>query len=318
MSQHQQSILLIAALPAFLNEALAKHFTLIDYVAAADKDALLQAQATEITAVVMGGGTITTGEFLDKLPNLRCISVFGVGYDGVPIAYCKARGLLVGHTPDVLSDEVADTAMSLMLMCARQLPAAQSFVEQGKWLQGQYPLTRSVHHSRVGIVGLGRIGKTLAKRCEGFDMVVCYHGRHKQADVDFTYYPSLVEMARAVDFLVVITPGGAGTQHLVNAEVLQALGSAGFLVNVARGSVVDEAALITAINNNTIAGAGLDVFDKEPQVPQALMGRANVVLTPHIASATQETRNAMGQRVVDNLTSYFATAKMVSLIPELS
>lgn len=311
------TVLIAASLPDFLRQPLAQTYHTHDYASATDKNALLSTYGAACTGLVCGGGSVLPTAMLDQLPNLKIISVFGVGYDGVPVDYCKARGILVGHTPGVLSDEVADLAIALMLMTARQLVANHKFVEAGQWLQGAYPLCSSVHHKKVGIIGLGRIGQTIAKRCAGFDMDISYHSRNRRDEVPYRYYPSLVAMARDVHFLVAITPGGAGTKHLVNAEVLRALGKKGFLINVARGSVVDTQALIAALEADAIGGAGLDVFEDEPHVPAALMHRPNVVLLPHVASATRETRLAMANRVLDNLSAFYAGKPLPSLIPEL-
>jgi hydroxypyruvate reductase len=218
-----------------------------------------------------------SAEQLANFPHLEIVAVFGVGYDGIPLAACEAKKIKVTNTPDVLNDEVADTALALTLMTVRQFVEVQKFVERGDWLKGQYPLTRSLWGKTVGIIGLGRIGKAIATRLEAFKVNVVYHGRSKQ-DVPYRHYPDLIAMARDVDVLLAITPGGAGTKHLVNTEVLAALGSDGYLINVARGSVVDEVALVAAIENKTIAGAGLDVFEGEPKVPDALFNRPNVVL----------------------------------------
>jgi hydroxypyruvate reductase len=316
-SETKPEILIAAPLPAFLNDPLVATYTTHNYVGAADKEALLRDVGPRIRGLVCGGGTVLPTTMLDQLPKLEVISVFGVGYDGVPTDYCKSRGIKVGHTPNVLSDEVADLALSLMLMSARQLVAAQKYVEAGSWIKGNYPLVTSVHHKKVGIIGLGRIGLAIAKRCEGFSMQVSYHSRHARNDVPYPYYASLADMARDVNFLIAITPGGAGTKHLVNKAVLDALGKKGILINVARGSVVDTAALIAALDAGTLGGAGLDVFEDEPRVPDALFNRPNVVVLPHVASATHETRLAMGNLVLDNAAAHFAGKPLLALIPEL-
>jgi hydroxypyruvate reductase len=309
--------LIAAPLPPFLKNPIVSNYAAHDYAAASDKDALLRDVGAGIRGLFCGGGTVLSPAMLDQLPKLEMISVFGVGYDGVPIEYCKRRGIKVGHTPNVLSDEVADLAIALMLMSARQLVENHKFVERGEWLKTGYPLCNSVHHKKVGIIGLGRIGMTIAKRCAGFDMDVSYHSRNARNDVPHRYYASLTAMARDVDYLIAITPGGASTKHMVNADVLAALGKKGVLVNVARGSVVDTNALIAALNAGTIGGAGLDVFEDEPRVPEALFNRPNVVLLPHVASATQETRLGMANLALDNAAAYFAGKPLVALIPEL-
>jgi lactate dehydrogenase-like 2-hydroxyacid dehydrogenase len=241
----------------------------------------------------------------------------GVGYDGVDVAAAKARGVKVTHTPDVLNDEVADTAIGLMLCAARQLPAADRYVRSGKWLEGPMPLARKMSGARLGIVGMGRIGKTIAGRALAFGMSIAYTARSAKADVPYRYEPDIVALARESDFLVVITPGGAGTRKLVNAEVLAALGNKGILVNVARGSVVDEAALVAALVSGTLGGAALDVFEDEPRVPQALIDLPHVVLAPHIGSATRETRQAMADLAMNNLRAHFAGKPVLTMVPEL-
>ncbi len=253
------------------------------------------------TRFVAASGGWVPAEVFQALPKLEIVSCFGVGYDGVDLAAAKAAKVPVTNTPDVLNDCVADTTMGLVLGAMRKLPQADRFVRDGSWLKGGQALTTSVHHKKMGIAGLGRIGKTIAKRAQGFDMEIAYYGRSKQADVPFSYFADIAEMAAWCDVLVVITPGGAATRNLIDARVLKALGPKGYLVNISRGSVVDEPALIEALKSGAIAGAGLDVFADEPHVPEALLALDNVALAPHVGSATNETRDAMGNLVVDNL-----------------
>jgi len=247
------------------------------------------------------------------------ISSFGVGLDRLDLAEAKRRGIAVGYTPDVLNDCVADTAFALLLDVARRTAEADRYVRAGQWstpgVANVFPLGRKVSGAKLGIVGFGRIGRTIAKRGDGFEMVIRYHTRNPVADAPYPHEPSLIELARWADYLVVITAGGAGTRHLVNAAVLEALGPDGFIVNVARGSVIDEAALVAALKAGRIAGAGLDVFENEPNVPDELRNLDNVVLLPHIASATRETRQAMADRVFDNLQAFFAGRPLVSAAP---
>ena len=231
------------------------------------------------------------------------------------MAAAARRGIPVGYTPDVLNDCVADLAMGLMLDVARGISAADRYVRQGGWLKARYPLGHRVSGRRLGIVGLGRIGRTIARRAGGFDMDIRYHSRKPVAGVAFAHEPSLVSLAQWCDFLVVIVSGGPATRHLVSAEVIEALGPGGYLVNVSRGSVVDEAALVDALVNRRIAGAGLDVFEDEPRVPQALMALDNVVLLPHLASGTNETRQAMADLVLANLHSWFDHGRLVTPVP---
>ncbi|MBC8792389.1 MAG: 2-hydroxyacid dehydrogenase [Tagaea sp. CACIAM 22H2] len=253
------------------------------------------------TRFVAASGGWVPAEVFQALPKLEIVSCFGVGYDGVDIAAAKAAKVPVTNTPDVLNDCVADTTMGLVLGAMRKLPQADRFVRDGSWLKGGQALTTSVHHKKMGIAGLGRIGKTIAKRAQGFDMEIAYYGRSKQADVPFKYFADIADMAAWCDVLVVITPGGAATRNMIDSRVLKALGPKGYLVNISRGSVVDEPALIEALKTGAIAGAGLDVFADEPRVPEALLALDNVALAPHVGSATNETRDAMGNLVVDNL-----------------
>jgi hydroxypyruvate reductase len=249
------------------------------------------------------------------LPALEMISVFGVGYDGVDVAAARARGVPVTNTPDVLTEEVADLGMALMLSIARRIPQADKFVRAGAWPSGPFPLTRKVSGARLGIVGLGRIGQAIADRAAAFGMSIAYTTRTRRDDSAYTYYPSAEALAAEVDFLMVITPGGEGTRGLINAQVLAALGPKGYLVNVARGSVVDQPALIHAVTTGVIAGAALDVFADEPNVPVELRECDNVVLTPHMASGTWETRGAMADLAFANLAAHFAGKPLLTPVP---
>jgi lactate dehydrogenase-like 2-hydroxyacid dehydrogenase len=269
-----------------------------------------------VRAVAGSGDSRVSAELMAQLPALELISIMGVGYDGVDVAAAKARGVMVTHTPNVLNDDVADLAISLMLCAARQLPAADRFVRSGQWLKGPMPLARKMSGARLGLVGMGRIGQAIAQRAQAFGMQIAYHTRSPKAGVPYAYHADLLSLARDSDFLVLITPGGAGTRHLVNAQVLQALGPKGILVNVARGSVVDEAALIEALEGGVIGGAALDVFEDEPRVPQRLMDLPQVVLVPHIGSATGQTRQAMADLAFGNLREHFAGRPVLTPVPE--
>jgi lactate dehydrogenase-like 2-hydroxyacid dehydrogenase len=269
-----------------------------------------------VRAVAGSGDSRVSAELMAQLPALELISIMGVGYDGVDVAAAKARGVMVTHTPNVLNDDVADLAISLMLCAARQLPAADRFVRSGQWLKGPMPLARKMSGARLGLVGMGRIGQAIAQRAQAFGMQIAYHTRTPKADVPYAHHADLLSLARDSDFLVLITPGGAGTRHLVNAQVLQALGPKGILVNVARGSVVDEAALIEALEGGVIGGAALDVFEDEPRVPQRLMDLPQVVLVPHIGSATGQTRQAMADLAFGNLREHFAGRPVLTPVPE--
>jgi lactate dehydrogenase-like 2-hydroxyacid dehydrogenase len=256
---------------------------------------------------------------IEALPALEMISNFGVGYDAVDVECAVEKGVMVSHTPDVLNEEVADTAMGLLINTVRELPAAEAYLRQGKWQDnGPYPLTSATLQGRtMGIYGFGRIGKAIAKRAEAFGMKIVYFGRNKQ-DVGFDYYPDLVSLASAVDTLMIVAPGTPETQNSVNLEVMQALGLDGVIINIGRGSVIDQPALIAALSNGTIRAAGLDVFADEPNVPAGLMALSNAVLLPHVGSASIATRNAMGNLVVDNLVKWFASRKPLTPVPEMN
>jgi lactate dehydrogenase-like 2-hydroxyacid dehydrogenase len=253
---------------------------------------------------------------LAQLPNAKVVAVFGVGYDGVDVQAAIEHGIPVTHTPDVLTDDVADLAMGLVLSVGRAIPQADQFVRAGLWPSGPLALGRKVSGARLGIVGLGRIGKAIAQRARAFGMSIAYTARTEKPESGFKFFPTAAELAANVDFLVVITPGGTGTRHLINADVLRALGPRGYLINVARGSVVDEDALIEALQNGTIAGAGLDVFASEPHVPQSLWSLPQVVLTPHIASATSDTRQAMADLAFANMQAGVSGQPLRSPVPE--
>ena len=272
--------------------------------------------APSIRAIAASGESKVPAALIAQLPALEIISVFGVGYDGVDVAAAKARNVMVTHTPNVLNDDVADLAIGLMLSAARQLPAADRYVKDGQWPKGPMPLARKVSGARMGIVGMGRIGQAIAQRALAFNMSVAYTARSAKANIPHAYYPSATALAAESDYLVVITPGGEGTRKLINAAVLKALGTKGILVNVARGSVVDEAALIEALQNGVIGGAGLDVFEAEPNVPEALRAMPHVVLAPHIGSATSQTRQAMADLAFNNLKSHFDGHAVHTPVPE--
>jgi len=270
------------------------------------------AAARAIVAVTSGVWGVRR-EHLDRLPGLRAVVNFGVGYDSTDISEAANRGIVVSNTPDVLTDCVADTAVGLLIDVMRRLSAADRFVRRGEWTRGRVPaLASRVTGARVGILGLGRIGMAIAHRLEAFDARISYHNRRELEDVSYAYAASPVELAEGCDVLVVATAGGAESRHLVDGAVLGALGPEGFLVNVARGSVVDEAALVAALENGQIAGAGLDVFADEPRVPAALLDRDDVVLLPHVGSATRETRGAMTDLVLANVASFLADDTLVT------
>ena len=299
-------ILMTAPMMPIVIDALDRAFTLHRLWEQADKDAFLQDVGPRIrgvaTSTLFGRVDAT---LLDRLPGVEIISSFGVGYDNVDAEEAAKRGIVVTNTPGVLDDEVADLTLGLLLATMRKIPQADRYLREGKWLQASFPLSTTLRERKIGIVGLGRIGKAIAKRLSGFDVSIAYHGRTQHDDVAYPYFPTVTGLAEACDVLIVITPGGASTRHLINAEVLRALGSNGVLINVARGTVVDEQALIDALKSGTILSAGLDVYEDEPRVPQELIDLEHVVLLPHIASASVHTRNAMGKLVADNLISWF-------------
>jgi hydroxypyruvate reductase len=310
----QPEVLVVAKLWAPMMEALRGAFRVHDRIHETDPTAFA-AVAPRIRAIAGSGESKVSRELIAQLPKLEVISVFGVGYDGVDVAAARERGISVTNTPDVLNDEVADLAIGLAIAVARRIPQADRYVREGKWPGGPMPLARKMSGARLGIVGLGRIGNAIAKRAEAFGMTIAYTSRNARPESPYRYLPSAEALAAEVDFLVVITPGGAGTRKLIDAKVLKALGKDGYLINVARGSVVDEAALIEALQNGTIAGAGLDVFENEPNVPAALAALDNVVLTPHVGSATWQTRHAMGDLAFGNLVAHFAGKPLLSPVP---
>ena len=307
-------VLVAARLWPPMMESLHGAFRVHDRVHQSDPTAFA-AIAPRVRAIAASGESKVPRELIAQLPALEIISVFGVGYDGIDVAAARERGIAVTHTPNVLNDEVADLAIALVLSVARRIPQADRYVRSGEWAKGPMPLARKVSGARLGIVGLGRIGLAIARRAAAFDMSIAYTARSERPGVAYRYFPNAAALAAEVDFLVVITPGGAGTHKLIDANVLRALGKDGYLVNVARGSVVDEAALIEALQNGTIAGAGLDVFENEPNVPEALRALDNVVLTPHVGSATWQTRRAMADLAFGNLEAHFAGRPLLSPVP---
>lgn len=308
-------VLSVMPLPALLAPLLRAAFPVHDRLHLLDP-AAFEAVAPRIRGISASGESKVGAELMDRLPALEIISVMGVGYDGIDVAAAKARGVVVTHTPDVLNDDVADLAMALMLAGSRQIVAADRYIRDGKWSGGPMPLARKLSGSRLGVVGMGRIGQAIARRALAFDMTVAYHTRQPRPDLPYPHVASLVELAARSDVLVVITPGGAATRHLINAEVLAALGPQGLLVNVARGSVVDETALIEALESGALGGAALDVFADEPNVPERLRALPQVVLTPHIGSATNSTRGAMAGLAVENLRAKAGGGAVLTAVSE--
>ena len=306
-------VLMPVPLPPLVAEGLAADFRVHKLWQAADPEALLARLAPDLRAIATGVNILAEGmdhpidgAFMARFPRLEIIANLGVGYDNVDAKWAGEHGVTVTNTPDVLTEETADTAMGLLLCAVRQLPQADRYLRAGKWLEQPFALTTSLRGRTMGILGLGRIGKAIARRAEAFGLKIVYHGRQPQEDVPYLYYPTPLGLARACDILMVVAPGGPATRHIVDAAILEALGPNGILVNIARGSLVDEAALIAALRGGKILTAALDVFAAEPQVPAELIAMDHVVLLPHVGSASRETRDAMSRLVVDNLRSWAA------------
>lgn len=273
--------------------------------------------ADQFTIMITNGEAVVTRQLISSLPSLELIAVFGVGYDGVDVDAAAEHQVAVSHTPGVLTDDVADLAMGLMLATSRQIVAAQKFIENGHWQHGSFPWTYKVSGARVGIVGMGRIGQAIARRCEGFAMQITYCNRKVIPELSYTRVEDISMLASQSDFLVICTPGSPENRALIDERVLAALGAGGILINISRGSVVDEAALVKALERGIIGGAGLDVFSHEPTVPDGLLHRNNVVVTPHMASATWSTREAMSQLVLDNVADWVKSKSLVTAVPTL-
>jgi lactate dehydrogenase-like 2-hydroxyacid dehydrogenase len=298
--------------------ALDAAFTVHRGFEAANPDTLVASVADRVRGVAAGLQTPVDRSLIERLPKLEIIASFGVGYDPVDVNAAAERGIIVTNTPDVLTEEVADTAIGLLLMTVREFSASERYLRDGRWVkEGPYRLTPATLRNRtVGIVGLGRIGLAIARRLDAMLVPVVYHNRNPRKDVKYRHYPDLRQMAADVDTLMIVLPGGAETRNAVDADILKALGINGILINIGRGSVVDEPALIEALQKGTILAAGLDVFAKEPQVPAELLAVPNAVLLPHVASASLHTRDAMGQLVVDNLKSWFSEGKPLTPVAE--
>ncbi len=318
MAGDKPDVLLVGQKKKVMVDGLAPNVNLHYLADAKDPQAFFKEVGPKVRAIAIAyTADKLDAAFMQKFPKLEQISSFGVGYDHVDAKWAGEHGIVVTNTPDVLNEEVADTALGLLLSTVREFPQADRYVRAGKWPGGHYPLTKATLRNRtVGIVGLGRIGKAIARRLEAFGVPVVYHSRNPQADAPYRYYPKLLDMAHDVDTLMVIVPGGPATQKLINAEVLKALGPSGVLVNMARGSVVDEPALIEALKNRTIYSAGLDVFANEPHVPKELLEMDHIVLFPHLGSSTEVTRAAMDQLVVDNILAWSAGKPPLTPVPE--
>ncbi|MFK3970988.1 2-hydroxyacid dehydrogenase [Pseudomonas sp. NPDC087358] len=315
MSDKKADVLVWGPMHAGLTQNLNRDFTVHNRWEIQDIDAWAAEHGDKVRGVITSGVYGADNALLDRLPNLQVINSFGVGYDAVDTAYLAGRGIKLSNTPDVLNNAVAETAMALMLCVSRRISEAERFVRAGQWATGKFPLGNDLCGKTCGIVGLGKIGKTIARRAAAFDMNIAYFRRGQAySDVTYTHYSDLQELAKASDYLIVIVPGGPDTQHLINRDVLKALGSSSYLINVARGSVVDEQALVASLLESEIAGAGLDVFEDEPNVPSELLKLDSVVLTPHIGSGTVETRQAMADLVFANVSAYFTDGTLVTRV----
>jgi lactate dehydrogenase-like 2-hydroxyacid dehydrogenase len=317
MNAHNRDIILIGPLKPLIVKGLDAVGTVHKTAEAKDADAFYASHAN-VRAIACSATTELLGEvFMKRFPQLQIISSFGVGYDHIDAKAAAARGVIVTNTPEVLTEEVADTAIALLLCTVREFPQAERYLRAGKWLQKLYPLTKATLRNRtVGIVGMGAIGKAIARRLDAFGVPVVYHARRPRHELGYRHYPKLLDMARDVDTLMVIVPGGVATANMINADVLNALGPNGILINMARGSVVDEPALVKALAEKRIMAAGLDVFAKEPEVPQELIAMDNVVLFPHLGSASVHTRERMDQLVVDNIAAWAAGKPPLTPVPE--
>ncbi|MDQ0321878.1 lactate dehydrogenase-like 2-hydroxyacid dehydrogenase [Pararhizobium capsulatum DSM 1112] len=315
MAQQRPIVLVPGKMSQRVLDRLPETFELVR-LASADPALVTAEDAARVSGIAIQGKLASA--FIDAFPKLEIIASFGVGYDGVDAAHAASRGVAVTNTPDVLTDEVADTAIGLLLNTLRRFPVAENYLRQGRWARdGAFPLSPLTLRGRtVGFYGLGRIGLAIAHRLESFGVSIGYHTRSKREDISYAYYPTLKTMADAVDTMIVIVPGSESTRATVNADVLSALGKNGVLINVGRGSTVDEKALVEALEQGVIAAAGLDVFENEPHVPEALMTLENVSLLPHVGSASEATRNAMGDLVVDNLIAWFDKGEALTPVPE--
>ena len=318
MAAEKADVLLIGPPKPVIVNGLSRAFNLVNFPDGKAREKFFDERGPRVRAMAVAATEERVdGPFMTRFPRLEIISSFGVGYDHVDAAWAGAHGITVTNTPDVLTEEVADTAMGLLLCTVREFPQAERYVRAGKWPQKNYPLSKATLRDRtVGTVGMGRIGQAIARRLAAMQVPVVYHSRRPAAGVPYRHYPKLIDMAREVDVLMVITPGGAETKNLINAEVLKALGPTGILINMSRGSVVDEPALIKALHDKTILSAGLDVFAREPEVPAELLAMDHVVLFPHLGSASVATRERMDQLLVDNLLAWAAGKPPLTPVPE--
>ena len=312
-------LMMTPMLPAIVAK-LEDRFDVLWLPGAPDPEAVIDRAADRARGIGMFPTGAASAGLMDRLGKLEVIVVAGAGYEGVDVPAARARAILVTNAPDALTQEVADVTMGLIVMTVRRLAAADAYLRAGKWeANGPMPISPgSLVGATLGILGYGRIGRAVAQRAEAFGLKIAYHGRSRQTGVPHAYFDSPSALAEASDILLVATPGGAETRHIVDAAVLAKLGPKGYLVNVGRGTAVDEAALVAALEAGTIAGAGLDVYEDEPRVHPGLIGREDVVLLPHLASGSVPTRTAMGQVMLDNLEAWFATGRGLSPIPEMA
>jgi len=305
-------VLLMGPMYAPTMQSLEEAFTVHHVSKASDRDALIASVADRVTAAATTAFRGMDAATMARLPKLAIVSHFGVGVDSVDVAAATARGVKVTNTPDVLTDDVADLTIGLLLATVRRICAGDRYVRAGKWAQGSFPLTDTIQGKTLGIVGMGRIGRAIARRAAAFNLKIAYQGPNRKPDLPYPHFADPVALAREVDFLVAACPGGEATRGLVSRAVIEALGPQGVFVNISRGSVADEAALIEALRDGRLGGAGLDVFATEPRIPETFFAMENVVLQPHVGSATHPTRRAMGQLVVDNLAAFFAGKPLVT------
>src|SRR2546430_10009464 len=317
MAAEKADVLLIGPPKPVIVNGLSRAFNLVNFPDGKEREKFFDERGPRVRAMAVAATEERfDGLFMTRFPRVEIISSFGVGYDHVDAGWAGHHGITVTNTPDVLTEEVADTAMGLLLCTVREFPQAERYVRAGKWPQKNYPLSKATLRDRtVGTVGMGRIGQAIARRLAAMQVPVVYHSRRPAAGVPYRHYPKLIDMARDVDVLMVITPGGAETKNLINAEVLKALGPTGILINMSRGSVVDEPALIKALQQKTILSAGLDVFAREPEVPAELTAMEHVVLFPHLGSASGATRDKTDQLVVDNLFAWAAGRPPLTPVP---
>jgi lactate dehydrogenase-like 2-hydroxyacid dehydrogenase len=315
MTKQLGTVLVLDPLPLDVDPEVERNFQVLRAYESS-LDHAIESHRHDIVGMTSRGKTLIDDKLLGRLPALQIVCAYGVGYDRIDAAAAAGRGIMVTNTPDVLNADVADLAVALLLATLRRLPQADRFLREGHWTGGPFPLTATLRNRTVGMVGMGRVGQEIAKRLAAFDVRIAYHSRNPVEGVTYTYYSDLLAMAHEVDTMIVIVPGGKETEKLIDGNMLAALGSDGVLVNVARGSVVDQSALVRALQDGTILAAGLDVYDGEPQVPSELIAMDNVVLLPHIGSGTIDTRTAMGRLFLDNLFGWFKDGAAVTPVRE--